>query len=377
MKSKWTLLGSILAVLLLALAAGLTQAQGPEPPGEGVQPEGEAGVQAAVGARIPIQGRLTDASGNPLNGSYDIEARIYDANGTALCSVTQVNVNVSNGLFNMDIPLLDLFGCPPSIINGQELSLGITVEGEEMSPRQPIYPVPYAFSLKPGAIISDTMGGAPLNVYNHGSGWGLDVYSAGHDAVHGRTGSSNHAGVAGVSWGSGIGVYGESATGVAIRAAGTGVIKSTADTQIAVSPLKMVPRYDADVTLRAYYDGKMEIRPNSLGTYYVIVPVDLPNLLFGTAMKLKSIQVCYLCDDTLNYITHLYVGWRTDAGYNDVINDPTDRNATTWTCYTVEDSTPEAIAGPVYIDFGLDFNLLTPPGPDIQIGKIILTLTEQ
>ena len=37
MKGKWTLLGSILAVLLLALAAGLTQAQGPQPPGEGVQ----------------------------------------------------------------------------------------------------------------------------------------------------------------------------------------------------------------------------------------------------------------------------------------------------------------------------------------------------
>jgi hypothetical protein len=37
MKGKWTLLGSILAVLLLVLAAGLTQAQGPQPPGEGVQ----------------------------------------------------------------------------------------------------------------------------------------------------------------------------------------------------------------------------------------------------------------------------------------------------------------------------------------------------
>ena len=79
MKSKRTFIGSLAVVLLLAMATGLTvrlsahgeaQAQGPEPPGEDVQPKGDGGVEAVVGASIPIQGRLTDASGNPLNGNY-------------------------------------------------------------------------------------------------------------------------------------------------------------------------------------------------------------------------------------------------------------------------------------------------------------------
>jgi len=153
MKSKWTLLGSILAVLLLALAAGLTQAQGPEPPRADVQPEGEAGVQAAVGARIPIQGRLTDSAGNPLNGNYSITASIYDVQtgGTALCSDTET-VTVTNGLFTMNVD-----NCTSDDIDGRQLYLGVQVGSDaEMTDRQPIYPVPYAMSLVPGAKISYT-----------------------------------------------------------------------------------------------------------------------------------------------------------------------------------------------------------------------------
>lgn len=163
MKNKWTITGSIVAVVLLALAVGLTQAQGPQPPEGSVQPQGDVGIEAAVEGRIPIQGRLTDASGNPLNGSYSITASIYNVSsgGTALCSKTQ-NVNISGGLFNMTID-----NCTSNHVNGQQLYLGIKVGPDaEMTPRQPIYPVPYAWSLRPGAIISAT------------SGHGLEVRSA-------------------------------------------------------------------------------------------------------------------------------------------------------------------------------------------------------
>ncbi len=218
MKSKWIIAGSIVAVVLLALAVGMTRAQGPEPPGEGVQPQ-DVGVQA-VGAYIPIQGRLTDASGNPLNGTFsNVSLRIYatGSGGTILCQVIPSSLVVSNGLFSTYIP------CSSSVIDGRQLYLAVKVGSDsEMTDRQPIYPVPYAWSLRPGALISDTTSGTPLNVYNHGTGWGLDVYSAGHDAVHGRTGSSDHAGVAGVSWGSGIGVYGESASGYGVVGKHTG-----------------------------------------------------------------------------------------------------------------------------------------------------------
>ncbi len=189
MKGKWTLLGSILAVLLLALAAGLTRAQGPEPPGEGVQPQ-DVGVQAVVSAVIPIQGRLTDASGNPVpDGNYSITARIYNVSsgGTALCSDVDT-VSVSNGLFNMYID-----NCTPAILNGQQLYLGIKVETDaEMTPRRAIYPVPYAWSLRPGAVISNTAT----------SGRGLEVWSA---AGGGKTGTALW--VENTSTGSGIALW--------------------------------------------------------------------------------------------------------------------------------------------------------------------------
>ncbi len=82
MNGKRTLTSVLIAIVVLVLLAGLAAAQGPEPP------EGEVGVAAVVSDAIPIQGRLTDASGNPLNGSYSITASIYDVSsgGTALCA---------------------------------------------------------------------------------------------------------------------------------------------------------------------------------------------------------------------------------------------------------------------------------------------------
>ena len=236
-----------MATLLLLLAAGLSQAQGPQPPEAG-RADG-AGPEDAVDNVTPIQGYLTDGAGNPLNGNYSVTARIYDVSsgGTALCSDTET-VAVSNGLFTMDVN-----NCTNDDVDGRQLYLGIQVGSDaEMTPRRAIYAVPYAFSLRPGAIISGARIAAMLNVYNNatsGTAWGIDAYSAGHDAVHGRTGSSDHAGVAGVSWGSGIGVYGESATGVAIRAAGSGIIQSTARSYLWISGNALQKANSTDTTL--------------------------------------------------------------------------------------------------------------------------------
>ncbi len=153
MKGQRILSGALVLGLLLALAVGLTQAQGPE--GGEVGAEGEVGA-AAVSSIVPIQGRLTDASGNPLDGSYSVRARIYDAitGGTTLCDDTDT-VTVDNGLFNMNMNF-----CSASDIDGKQLYLGVKVGSDaEMSPRQAIYPVPYAWSLRPGALISDTRDG--------------------------------------------------------------------------------------------------------------------------------------------------------------------------------------------------------------------------
>jgi hypothetical protein len=197
MKGKWTIRISILAVLLLVLAVGFAWAQEPQPSDEGLQPQGNVSVQATVDAVIPIQGRLTDASGNPVpDGNYSITARIYNVSGggTALCSDTDP-VHVSNGLFNMDIDT-----CTSAILNGQQLYLGIQVGSDaEMTNRQPIYPVPYAFSLKPGAVISDTMDGI-LTVQSTGTGDADALFAnAGGDGEGLTATSPNGVGVAAFS----------------------------------------------------------------------------------------------------------------------------------------------------------------------------------
>jgi hypothetical protein len=42
------------------------------------QPAEESGVAATLVDQIPIQGRLTDASGVPLNGNYTVMLSVYD-----------------------------------------------------------------------------------------------------------------------------------------------------------------------------------------------------------------------------------------------------------------------------------------------------------
>jgi len=152
-------------------------------------------VQGVVGAVIPIQGRLTDASGNPVpDGSYPITATLYNVSGTALCSDGD-NVTVSNGLFYMEIDF-----CTSAILNGQQLYLGIQVGSDaEMTPRQAIYPVPYAWSLRPGAVISDTIDGI-LTVLSTGTGDADALFAhAGGDGEGLTATSPNGVGVAAFS----------------------------------------------------------------------------------------------------------------------------------------------------------------------------------
>ena len=165
MNGQRVFLGVLIVGLLLSLAVGMIQARGPGP-----NEDQSADEASAVHGAVPIQGRLTDDSGNPLDGSYTIRARIYDAStgGTTLCDDTDP-IMVDNGLFNMYLD--GSGGCSASDIDGKSLYLGITVGSDaEMYPRQGIYPVPYAWSLRPGAIIRDTTNTILFSVENDGAG---------------------------------------------------------------------------------------------------------------------------------------------------------------------------------------------------------------
>jgi hypothetical protein len=156
--SKLLVVAGIVAsvVLMLALTVGLTLAQGSGLASEPARPEAPGDT---VGNYIPVQGRLTDASGNPLNATLAITFRLYDvpSGGAELCHDANT-VAVNNGLFNSEI-----WGNCQGQMNGQQLYLALQVGGDaEMTPRQPIYAVPYAWSLKPGAVISGSTGSDPI-----------------------------------------------------------------------------------------------------------------------------------------------------------------------------------------------------------------------
>jgi len=103
---------------------------------------------AEVPKLINYQGHLTDKGGNPLTGNVDIVFRIYstESGGTALWTEIQNNVTVKNGIFNVLLGSATVGGIPESIFDSPDRWLGVAVEGDsEMSPRQRLVSVPYAY----------------------------------------------------------------------------------------------------------------------------------------------------------------------------------------------------------------------------------------
>lgn len=101
-------------------------------------------ARAEVPHLINYQGRLTDTNGAPLNGSYNITLRIYDAEtaGNLLWEETQTGIVIQKGIFSIllgSVRNLDLAFDKPYFLE-------IVVNNEVMSPRQPITSVAYAIT---------------------------------------------------------------------------------------------------------------------------------------------------------------------------------------------------------------------------------------
>jgi hypothetical protein len=213
---KQVLTSMLVLGLLLALGVGWTQAQEPDEEGE-IATQGEFGIAAITPGAIAVQGRLTDSSGNPLSdGDYSVTFRLYEqeTGGGFICWDNNT-VTVEDGLFNtyMDGCYDDLYG--------QKVWLGVEVESDgEMTDRQVIYPVPYALSLRPGAVISATHdnvltvrsrnadalivesgdGGEAVEAHATGSGDGIWVRSQGAIALNAHSyDTSSYPGVYGCS----------------------------------------------------------------------------------------------------------------------------------------------------------------------------------
>jgi hypothetical protein len=194
-----------LVIVAAALIAGAGVTAGPLQ--QPANAQGGLQVAGSVASKIHYQGRLTDAAGNPLNGSYNLGFQLWNhaSGGTKLSEETKSGVGVQNGLFTVEL----IVG--QEHFNGQELWLAVVVNGQVLSPRQEILPVPYALSLKPGASIEGEGGRA------------LTLRSDGDDALHVQTDAAGKSGV----WGhsdDGYGVTGTSGNNKGVQGVGpTGV----------------------------------------------------------------------------------------------------------------------------------------------------------
>ncbi|MGC9357806.1 MAG: hypothetical protein ACP5GX_08065 [Anaerolineae bacterium] len=149
------LLALLMSTIVWASSQGRAPSRLPEPADSPATSLVSANI---VSDTISYQGRLLDSSGNPVDGVRTIDFRLYTepSGGTPLWSQSK-GVTVEDGLFNANLSV------DPAHFDGRPLWLGVQVVGDaqEMAPRQPLLPVPYALSLRPGAGISGTVGGTP------------------------------------------------------------------------------------------------------------------------------------------------------------------------------------------------------------------------
>ncbi len=144
--------GAVLAVLFLsvgALAVGTNSASNSD--------------AIVIPRLINYQGKLTDGTGNPLTGNYDMFFEIWDApsGGTSHWSETQNDVPVTAGLFNV---ILGSVSPITSLPDGSQCWLEVTVEGKLISPRVRLVSVPYAYKTDK-AEDANQLGGVPAASY--------------------------------------------------------------------------------------------------------------------------------------------------------------------------------------------------------------------
>jgi len=139
-----------------------------------------SGCAAGMFPQVTYQGRLTDENGTPLNGPVKLRFSLYHqaSSGTAIHSETD-SVTVNDGMFNTVVgPGSAVAGLTPKDL-AEPLWVEVQVSNgtytETLTPRQRLYGAPYAFTLMPGTVISESMstslhgaGGIEgiVNIYN-------------------------------------------------------------------------------------------------------------------------------------------------------------------------------------------------------------------
>lgn len=318
----------VAGIVLSGFMVNLTLAEDPPRP-EALQPD----APEYHSDYIPIQGRVTDANGSPLNGTYDLTFRLYDVSsgGTPLCQDTN-SVTLADGLFTTYILATS---CE---IDGRQLYLGIEVETDgEMTPRQYVDNVPYAWSLRPGAVISESLGS---NAILHIENWAVDGRGL---RSYGMSTTGPNYGVVGASRspdgfggyfynsGGGVGLYASSDTDVALRVGGTGVVQSAAPTYLWISGSGLRPFHQTDSTVidMDTIGGAMVYRGATAGNKNVMLPITIPGTLYGQNVRVTALDIHWGGNTDFDAITAVLMRRQTgvcstSSCYATILNDTAD-----------------------------------------------------
>lgn len=179
-------------------------------------------VSAAIPQTINYQGFLTDNAGTPINGTVTIVFSLYDAptGGTRLWTDSN-SVNAVNGLVNHNLG-------PINLAFDSQIYIGIAVGSDpEMSPRQALTSVPYAYHAK--TVEQDTLTQLSCTT-NQVAKWNGTAWACADD----NTGSG---GVTSVTAGGGL--NGSGTTGdITLSIPNSGVTSAMAGFNYAGSPSK-------------------------------------------------------------------------------------------------------------------------------------------
>ncbi len=218
MKTRYTLVSLLALVILLMLTVGLSRAQ----EGNGntaLAPEGGPSMIST----FTYQGSLVE-NNQPAEGIYDFQASLYTLydGGTMVADCDSLfldDVNVENGLFSLICYPVN-YGSGytlDTVFNGELRYIEIRVKQDSAStytalPRQAITTTPYAWSLRPEAVIAGTSGGNILDVRNRGvgslSGYAIYAEKADESGAAIKSYNISSAGSSVVAFSlNGIGVY--------------------------------------------------------------------------------------------------------------------------------------------------------------------------
>ena len=269
-----------------------------------VQPAEAEIILAQPPYTMNYQGYLTNGSGTPLDGAYDIVASLWDDAAAGVQEwgpETHVDVEVNNGLFNLALgsvtPLL------PHVFD-EALFLELTV-GTTTLPRQPLRTTAYAYGLVPGAKVQ----GDP-----EGSSYGLYVYNTGAGATdRGVYAGGNQYGLYAEEWGSGdVGIY----TPDYVRALG---YRSAADSYLFVPGNFGVALGDVlTKNLEVNYEANGYVRLRNTagsGIRYFYIPIQTPAVMFGQNVTVEQVTLYYDLTSANSYISTTNLRKQTGPGF--------------------------------------------------------------